>query len=566
MLALSVLAPACLAAAHAVDSADAAHDAGVARVLGLRAGPWRALDVATGTLLAPLPIGTLATRAALGGSLAVGAAGAVTYALAARLLGACAPTRSLGPCVAAIASASALLAPPWQVESGSVGGSVTGALLVLLPLGVLVRAAATGSERAWSALPLVLGAAIGHEPLVGACAVAGCAAFVATSATARRGFAEAATDPRRAAWLLAGLLPLAVAMARARATGDPLSTALGFAWAGESGGPAVASAAGFVGAEVGTLVGALGLLGTGLAAFVAPARPLACALATLAATGLACGRLGSPVGPTRYGAPVLASFASGCVLAGVAMQAIVRAVVRARIPFARASASMIWLLEATIPVEATDRTVTRFDERATTGTSVWDDVAWGELPAGCVVLVTDPRLTRQSLASAARGAIRADVTLVPVGVARRTLSIGDTDPALLPLRRDLELSGAPGEAALSSLAAARPVEMTYEPRWGRAVARHLVPAAIFDRFEPEPRGTSDRVRALDASAADRERLARAIVGDPREPREPELADLAASLLRARAASVVAEGDPNKDLAARTLADAHAFEPSIPLVR
>jgi hypothetical protein len=95
--------------------------------------------------------------------------------------------------------------------------------------------------------------------------------------------------------------------------------------------------------------------------------------------------------------------------------------------------------------------------------------------------------------------------------------------------------------------------MSYEPRWGKTVAKHLVPATLFDRFEPEPRGASDRRAGLDAFAPIRDRLARAIAADP------ELKAAAATLLRARAHLVVdLSSDP--DLVARTAADLRLFAP------
>src|SRR5882672_7067724 len=92
---LSALVAACLAAWHVGNVPDAAHDGGVARVLAFDPQPWRAIDVAVGALLAAAPVGTRAARAALGGCLVVGAAGAALYALARRLLEACAETRRL---------------------------------------------------------------------------------------------------------------------------------------------------------------------------------------------------------------------------------------------------------------------------------------------------------------------------------------------------------------------------------------------------------------------------------------------------------------------------------------
>ena len=94
------------------------------------------------------------------------------------------------------------------------------------------------------------------------------------------------------------------------------------------------------------------------------------------------------------------------------------------------------------------------------------------------------------------------------------------------------------------------------PRWGRALGRHLVPVALLDRFEPEPRGASDRRRALDVFAPKRERLARAASKDP------ELAESASYLLRARALDVAASGD--RDLVGRAVDDLHAFAPDNPV--
>jgi hypothetical protein len=98
--------------------------------------------------------------------------------------------------------------------------------------------------------------------------------------------------------------------------------------------------------------------------------------------------------------------------------------------------------------------------------------------------------------------------------------------------------------------------MAYEPRWGRVLGKHLVPIALLDRFEPEPRGTSDRRRALEAFAPRRERLARAATKDP------ELEAATVYLLRARALDVAASGD--RDLIGRAVEDLHTFAPEDPV--
>ena len=80
---------------------------------------------------------------------------------------------------------------------------------------------------------------------------------------------------------------------------------------------------------------------------------------------------------------------------------------------------------------------------------------------------------------------------------------------------------------------------------------------FFARFESEPRGTSDRKKALDAFIPERERLDCAITS----PRDPELLAPTATLLRARALGLAASGD--RDSIARALDDFAPFPLAIP---
>jgi hypothetical protein len=524
MLALSALAPACLAAAQVGNVADAAHDSGTARVLGLDPQPWRALDVAAGVLLAALPVGTHAARAAMGGAVVLGGVGAVLYVVTRRLLGACAEAPWLGSPIAAIATLSALTAPAWQLEAAAAGGAVTGGLLVLLPVALLTNRSGVCDRGRWGVAALSLGLAVAQEPLVGACAFGGIAAFVIASRQSPRG-----ADWRLLAGaLLSGAAPLLVAMARTRASGASLFPALTDAWAGERGSSMGTSRAGLLAGELGGVTAALGLGGILLAMLVARARPLASALGAVAVLGMACAWGGAPAGPARFGPSLLAATAAASALAGVSMQAIVRAVAAARMPFARSTAAMVLALALALPVEGADEALVRSAPRAGGATAIWDDVAWGALPPRTVVLLTDPRVYARALAARAIGSLRGDVTVVPTlagaAPARGALV---RDPALLPLWRDLELVGVPTEQSLSSLASARPLAMAYEPRWGHALGGHFVPLALFDRFVPEPRGASDRRRALEAFTPQRARLADAVA------RDPELADATSYLLGAR---------------------------------
>jgi hypothetical protein len=544
--AVAAAVPACLAAMHVANVPDAAHDDGVLRVLGLAGGPWRAVDVALGNVLALLPVGTRGTRAALGGALVLAATGAALYALVRRMLAECADTRRLGTVVAGVAAVLPLVGAPWQIEASSVGGSTLGALLALLPLALATRRASSDTEEAGDAEAFALGLAIGDEPLVGLCAVAGYTAFVLgrdVRAGRRPDLARAAA---RVPAFVAGLAPFVIALGRTHRSGAPIGAALYVAWAGERGASHAGSPLPFLHAEAGSVLVLLAAIGAALAMFVARARPLALALAATAGVGLGSAWLGAPVGPTRFGAPVLAGLAATAALAAIAMQAIVRMVAQARIPMARTSAAMIVLLEAVMPVDRADEALAHAAGRASGAAADWGDAAWGTLPARAVVLVSDRGLYARALADEARGAWRPDLALVPLGLGAAAAWRPLADAALVPLRRDLELAGKPSEEALSTLAVRRPVAAAFDPAWGRALARHLVPLSLLDRFEPEPRGATDRRRLLDALAPAQARLARSVSGDP------ELLAAATSLLQARESGVALDGD--KDVLERVAGD------------
>jgi len=550
MLALCALVPACLAASHLANVPDAAHDGAVARVLGLQEQPWRALDVLVGAPLAMLPIGTRAMRAAMGDVLVTAVAGATLYSLIAGLLAICAETRRLGFLVAAVAAVLPLVGAPWQIEASAVGGSVAGALLVIVPLAFAVRDASSARPGTLgAAAAFTLGLAVGYEPLVGCCAAAGTVTYVAMGSGLRSATSRAsAVVP---AFVL-GLTPLAIAIGHTRGSGASMAEALGMAWSGERGASHAGSPLPFVREEIGPVLTLLAAAGGALAMFVGRARPLALALAAVAVAGLGAGWLGAPVGPTRFGAPVLAGFAALAALAAVAMQGAVRAVAQARVPMARTSAAMILVLEAVMPVEFADDALARAPARGSGATAYWSDATWGSLPLRSAVIVPDRRLYERALADEACDAVRPDLVIVPAypraAGARRSLA---ADASLIPLRRDLELTEIPTEESLSSLAVHRPVAVAFDGRWGRALARHLVPLSLLDRFEPEPRGASDRRHALDGLGPWRDRVVRAIAGDP------ELVGATVSLLKARENAVGFDSD--KELLLRVHADVAAID-------
>jgi hypothetical protein len=550
-----------LAAVQLENVADAAHDAGVGRALGLDPQPWGSLDAPVAALLSWVPVGTLAARAAMGQALVLGLAAAVLFGLAHRLLVGCADAPRISGVVAVIATWCAVLGPAWQLEGASPAGSTLGALLALAPLALLADADGEGAKPPWRLAVFALGLALGQDPLAGLVSLAACAALVGVSRSARQRLVVAWWSEWRPllACAVAGLLPLALAIARTRAAGGSLFDAM-FPGSAERGLSGTGAPWLLVKRELGPVLVALAVFGAVLTLLVPRARGLGAALVVVTALGFSSGWAGAALGPTRFGAPVLAAMASACVLAGASMQALVRAIAEAKLPLSRASAAMVLVLELVAPVDAADDALRRGAERARgagmspeSPVGAWDDTAWGTLPPRSIVLVTDARIWRRASAARATGSLRGDIAVVPTfahgSLAARFLS---RDAALVPLWRDLALSGAPSEESLSTLASARPLLTTFDAVWGKALGKHLVPSGLFDRFEPEPRGTSDRRKALEAFLPKRVRLARAVV------RDLELADASAFLLRQRVLDMASSGD--RDLVGGAVADLDAFAP------
>lgn len=567
--ALSVLLPAILAAAHVAHVPDAAHDLGVVRAMGFGwTGALRALDALAGAALAWLPIGTRAFRAGLGSSLLCGAAAGLVFELGWALVGAVAPRATrLGPAAAAVAALTCGLSVAWQLEAATAGGSVLGAALVLAPL-VLLTKAKNVQDAPIATLGLLLGLAATYEPLVALASLASTAAFVALSARAE---GVSARDLARkqgrftltlfAAAAAVGLAAPAFAFARGRL--DPrlvlsrpgLASALGEAGASPRGSPVA-----LVHAELGWALVALAVAGLVLAArgpgSQGRGRPLAAGLFVVALVGLGSVAVGAAAGPTRWAGPVLAAMGALLALAALAMQAVVRGVTDARIPFAQASAAMIVVLLLAFPARVADEAWTRAEERARGGAAAWDEAAWGTVPFGSVVLLDDRRALERVVATRATGAMRSDLAIVPFRdlagpMASREIA---REPKLQAFLRDMALEGAPEELSLSSLAAARPVAMTFDPRWDKPLSRHLVPAGMLARFETEPRGSSDRKRELDKAAPALARFERKVT----RPRDLELCAVAASLLRARTIAFAAAGD--REIVARGLDELRPFAP------
>jgi hypothetical protein len=267
-------------------------------------------------------------------------------------------------------------------------------------------------------------------------------------------------------------------------------------------------------------------------------------------------RLGAPSGEGRFGAPALTLVAAAAILAAVPMQWLVVAVARSKIALAPASASMVLVLELTFPVLRLDDALERQNARAPFAARAWDDAAFEALPSGAVFLAQDRGLYARALASRATGELRGDLSLVPMFGIASSAAEGELtrDEHLYPLWRDLVLAGAPREWSLSEVAGWRPVALAFEAHWDRSLLRHVLPRGLLTTFEPEPRGASERERALDAAGADEARLEDAMS----DGKDTSLAALTAHLLDDRAVLLASLGE--REAAAQALDSARSLQP------
>jgi hypothetical protein len=582
MTAVVVIATVTFSACGASLSAPGANDDGVIRVVGLGwTGAFGALDRLAAALPMLVPIGTGTLRASLASSFVAGACAWATFDLArlfatfvlARVLGG-APAPRLVLAVAAAAALTASLGPGFQREAAAPGGAVVGALVILLALREVARGALEGDALRPAACALLLGlAATCDLAVLGATTLA-----VATQAPAM--VARLRGDPTRAAMkhavvaFVVGLAPLATALAaRARVpeiaddAGPRLFSSLASdrALRAARGLPAVSSFLTFhVGPALVVLAGVAAVLvavalrrsGRGFRGLAS--LQLALFAVVLAGAGAAAFLGGAT--PDRASSVVLAASAALHAQASVALAGLALGIARAPVPFAQASASLVVVLELVLPVRAADEALGQRAAAGRDATEIWSEVAFGAAPPASLVLATHPRLARRIAAARAAGEMRGDVVVVPASDVRSRMGTRALvmEPKLAPLYRDLALGSPPEELSLTQLATARPVLVSFDPTWDRSLARHLTPAGLLARFDPEPRGTGDRRKAFEQVGPLRDRLVRAIVAH----RDHELVALTATLLRARALGVAATAD--KELLSRALDDLRPFAPEDPV--
>lgn len=542
----SGVVPAAWAAWRAPLVPDASHALATVRAVGLGwAGELRALDAVAASFGLLVPAGTRATRAALVGAIAAGLLGMVVFTIARKFLRALSPASSplLAGSLAFVASTMTTLSLGAQMEASAPGATVLVAAIALAPLALLTPRV-TGSSLGQASF--CVGLALAQEPVLALLAMG---STVAMAAGAR-------PLPRRAARVvvagaIAGAFPAVLGPAlRAMSPALVASVRPFDRWPGE--GPASDPRA-WLENELGTVALAAAAVGAILAIRNERTRSIGAALVVAGAVGALAVLVGAPAGPARWAPSSIASIGALSVLAAGAMQAAAIAIARVPVPFARGSAAMVVLLELVFPLKTADDTALALADRGA-ATAAWVSEVVLPMAPRALAIGGARDAVHEWLALRAAGELGPDVLVVPTfdvrgrAAGRAMLR----EPALVPLVRDMALAGAPTELALTRIAERRPLLVAFEPRWNRAIARHLVAQGLLDRFQPEPRGASERRSALLAFAPACERLARLGKLDP------ALLATTASLLRARALGAAAGGD--REIVARALADLHRVAP------
>jgi hypothetical protein len=541
-------------------SPDAAHDLDTARALG-GVGPWyyRALDLPFASLARLLPLGTQAFRASLLGAVGLCFGGL----LASRFVTAL--SRDDKPYGITLSLASALgvlcaqLSAPWQIESSTPGGAILGALLALAPL-AFVSASAPGTSRLVPAA-CALGVAASYDLQAFALALVGVSSLLLSSP--REALSELRSQVRAVLLALGlGLSPLALALVHRWARpedalhAEPLRAVL----LGTDG--TATGALAFARQDWGYALGAAAIAGLVVVLRRALVRPLAAALVATGLFSVIMIQLGAAAGPTRYGVATLVATLVVGVFAAIGLRELLFRVYHAPIPFARASASLGFVLFLALPARMGDEAADRLSLRATRGAQAWTDVAIGGAPPGALLVVRDVSLQARLMAAQQTAQAPVDVRILSMRTlhAAAGARVVAGDAKLGELYRDMLLRGAPEERTLVRLSEDRPVLWPYEPADGRVLARHLVPTGLLLRFDPEPRGRSDRKDAMDAFAAQRDLLSRAAMV---RAKDPVLTDITTRLLRRRALAIGATDD--RELLSRAVDDLRHFSDTDPLV-
>ena len=486
--------PFVVAVMRAADAPQWRDDLAIARAVGLASTPGSGLVTTLGLSVARLlPLGPLTYRGALLSAAALAVVAWLVFRLSRRILDDVIEGPVLSPVLAAIAALIAGLSPALQREATVAGGATVAAAL---GLGALTLVA----ERRGGPAGLMVGA------LLAALAIESPPTFVVTAVAL---FARVVLDRERAprrqvAFAFAGavaVLGMIVLPFLVRPSAHGTFMDLGVATSPRElvALDVVELRARGISAWM-TDIGPVALALTALGALAAILRrwawPAVLPLAALVTSDLLVpARTAGVLSADACGGVRAMSVVAAAVLAAIGVQAVVTTLLASRLPFARAAAALLVVLDLALAAVAAEESSLSADRVDIRGADAWTTAAMERLPAGALVLVRDDSTTWRALSARLAAGIRPDVMLVPLPLLTRgrlAAALLAEEPALAPLLRDLSANGAPSEYALSSLADVRPLYVELDPTWDRRLAAHLVPEKMWLRYAPQPLAASDR--------------------------------------------------------------------------
>jgi hypothetical protein len=541
----SALVPAWWAAAHLATSPSAAADVDLLRTVGLvDGGQTGILASLVAAPFAFVPLGTAFTRASLASIAVTAIAGRLLYGFARGLVEAreSRTTRLAAP-VCAVATLTAMLSPLWQdAATRPVGPSLTALFALAVPLAVRLAAARRrlperGGASSWWIVSAAVLPTLALDPGAVALALAGAlfllagrrragqvaAAWIPVATSLAAALAILSLGPAVHALDRSALYPLGVAYAL-QAPVNPL--------------PPLLAATGPI---------SLLVAGVGLVLLLLAPRSRAPGAVTVVLLVVALVELAISGGTSR--AALLVAVALVFAAMAPALHLGVELLRWTKDGRGLPRALLLLLAETTLVVSSAADASAALNARVPDDGS-WSTFALARLPPGALVLVADRALYLRIRAAELAGEGRPDIVFLPLFdlQSREASRAWEEAPRLLPLFRDFALTGAPMESTLSTLASAQPLFVENALPTPQPLAVHQVPAGLFDRFFPESRGASDRLRALDRPPLP---PADAALG-------PEGRDVLVSALRRRAFTYGSLGE--REVAARTLVDLQTFAP------
>ncbi len=477
-------------------------DMPVVRALGLvPSGSEGLISTALTQLLALMPIGGRLLRAGWVSALGLAVAGVIAYRLIERVLSQSLGTPRLTPLLALAATMTALLAPSWQAEGTLAGGITVGVALALAAIWVAVD-----EPRSWSTL--ALGAVAGATAIESHSAALALGVALLSRVLLVRRWPQPRTALELGLGFAAPLVPWALfLLIRPRAPGVALDLSGGIGTSSLMSVDAAAERTTALAAwlsDAGLLPCLLGLFGLALGVLRPSIRAIGAPFAALVLVdlGFPASKIGILASDTL--APVrLLSLIAIAGASSLAVQAVATYVRRVRLPFAEPASALLVVFHFTLAFAAAEDSAFAADRRDQVAADAWTDEALEALPQSALLLVRSEALAyRLWAAQIARGA-RTDLVVIPEPLLERgnvAALLLRQEPALAPLIREMALSGAPSEFALSSLSDARPLYVEIDSRWPKRLRTHLAPRAFFPRFAAHPLGRSDRTQSLKEGA------------------------------------------------------------------